>query len=601
MCGVAAALAPERAAAVSAVATMCDRMTARGPDDHGIESFDHPGGFAVLGSRRLAIVDPSPAGHQPMLDPERGYAVTYNGMLYNFRELRRELEAAGERFCSGCDTEVVLRAYATWGPVCVERMHGMFAFAVWDPAAAALFLARDRLGIKPLYFAEVNGGVYVSSQVKALVGAFPALRELDPAAVASFLSSGAVAEPLTPFAQICALPAGHTAVVDRTGVRTSRYWSAAEIAQQGELSSESDPEAMLGASLREAVATHLVSDVPLGVFLSGGLDSSVLAALAAQEEVHIRTVSVVFDDRSLSEDRYSQLVARHIGSEHVRLELGAAELRDWLPDAFAAMDQPSFDGVNTYAVSRAAAASGLTVALSGLGADELFDGYGYHARLERLELLKRLPAPFGRAAAAVAGRLGARRRETKLSAWLTADYPPGSGYGLLRGLFVPAEVAALSGVSGTNGDRAAGRPLIVAELDHYLRNVLLRDTDCMSMANSLEVRVPYLDDAVVDWCLRLPAKLRRDKRILARVANGLIPSEVAQRPKHGFLLPLDEWMRAEYADEMRDVLHSLPPAVAEIVDPAGVAEAWKAYNQGRSGWLRPWALYSLAKWTESLA
>lgn len=601
MCGVAAAFAPERAAAVAAVATMCDRMTARGPDDQGIESFDHPGGFAVLGSRRLAIVDPSPAGHQPMLDPERGYAVTYNGMIYNFRELRRELEAAGERFRSDCDTEVVLRAYATWGRGCVERMHGMFAFAIWDPGAAALFLARDRLGIKPLYLAEVNGGVYMASQVKALVAAFPSLRELHPGAVASFLSSGAVAEPLTSFPHVSALPAGHTAVVNSTGVHTSRYWSAAEIAEQMETSPASEPEATLGALLREAVATHLVSDVPLGVFLSGGLDSSLLAALAAQEEAHVRTVSVVFDDRSLSEDHYSQLVARHIGSEHVRLELGAAELRNWLPDAFAAMDQPSFDGVNTYAVSRAAAESGLTVALSGLGADELFDGYGYHARLERLDLLKRLPAPVGRAAAAVAGRVGARRHGTKLSAWLTADYPPGSGYGLLRGLFVPAEVEALSGVSGTNGYRPDGLPLIVAELDNYLRNVLLRDTDSMSMANSLEVRVPYLDDAVVDWSLRLPAKLRRDKRVLAGVATGLLPAEVARRPKHGFLLPLDEWMRAEYAGEVRDVLHSLPAPVAELVDQAGVAEVWQAYNERRSGWLRPWALYSLARWTDSLA
>jgi asparagine synthase (glutamine-hydrolysing) len=604
MCGIAGALVSEAGTARGLVERMNSRMEARGPDDAGAIEFRAREHVVALGSRRLAIIDPSAAGHQPMTDPERGVALVFNGMIYNFRELRDELIAAGESFASRSDTEVVLRAYVRYGADCVKRFRGMFAFAIWDGRCQELFLARDRLGIKPLYYTRAADGFVFASQVRALLASGHVPFELSAQAIRTFLSYGAVDEPLTAIDHVYALPAGCTAHVAPNGDTQIRpYWDFPAIDERDSV--ERDLVAELEGVLTDSVHRHLISDAPIGVFLSGGLDSSLIAALSADAGSALKTVSVVFDEPRFSEAVYADAVARHVGSQHTEIVTTADQLATWSADAFEAMDQPTVDGVNTYVVARAAAGIGLKVALSGLGADELFDGYEYVRRIKLLERVARLPYPAKRAAAPVLGRLVSE----KVSDWLADPDLHESSYGVLRRVFMPSEVCELQPQDGPNGlvrTLAAGdlyNGITISDLQHYTRNVLLRDTDAMSMANSLEVRVPYLDDVVVEWALRLPGAAKGDspKALLKEVARRHLPAEVVSRSKQGFSFPLGEWMRGHLRDEVDSRLRALPDQLEEFVRLEAVEQVWNRFLVDGRRWVRPWSLFALARWIDSVA
>lgn len=611
MCGVAGAVMRDALDAERAVEAMCGQMIARGPDDGGVVTFATDGSAAVLGNRRLAIIDPSPAGHQPMADPERGTAIVYNGMIYNQRELRAELIAAGERFASDCDTEVVLKAYGRWGARCVPRLRGMFAFAVWDTRAREMFLARDRLGIKPMYYADTPAGFAFASQVKALLASGLVEPRLSRAGVASYLAYGAVREPLTAIDGVLSLPAAHTATLRGGRLTLEHYWRAPDVAERAV--SRDDAARELRALLEDSVRRHLVADAPLGVFLSGGVDSSLLAALAARERAHVRTVSVAFDDAAYSEASFQDLVARHIGSEHVRVTLRPDDVLAWRDDVFRAMDQPTFDGLNTYGVSRAAAGAGLKVALSGLGADELFDGYGHVARVRALERARRLPPPVAAVAARAAGATMRDGNREKIAAWLAGragDEP----HDLLRRLFLDDEVRRLSpaceppapaaldpATAGLSG-RDLHAQVATRELSGYLRDVLLRDTDAMSMRHSLEVRVSYLDAPLVDWALALPPHLKTGgKALLAEATRDLLPPAIFSRRKQGFGLPLARWMAGDLREEIEATLRRPPDALAGLLDPDAALDVWRHFLLDGRRWQRPWALYALCRWAETIA
>jgi asparagine synthase (glutamine-hydrolysing) len=582
---------------------MCESMIPRGPDDGdvGVFSSSPP---VVLGNRRLSIIDPSRRGRQPMTDRKRRTTIVFNGMIYNFRELRRRLVADGERFESDCDTEVVLRAYGRWGREFVTRLEGMFALAIWDEARQTLLLARDRLGIKPLYLTEHGDGLAFASQVKTLVAGGVAEPILSPEAVRSFLAYGAVSEPLTVLEGVRAFPPATVAEYSRGALREWRYAAFPELERTPVPRAEAVEE--LRGLLTSAVRRHLVSDAPIGVFLSGGLDSSVVAALAAREHARVRTVSVVFDDPTLNEASYSERVASRIGSEHTSVRLDPGRLVPWLDGAFDAMDQPTFDGINTYVVSRAAADTGLKVALSGLGADELFDGYGYAARTRALTRASRVPRPLVGGATRVARLALHADKAEKAAYWLRT---PGNGHAheLLRRLFLEPELAQLIPSRATpRGEDVTGAVDLYGRLSRldlatYLRNVLLRDTDAMSMSQSLEVRVPYLDDRLVEWALRRPGAIKGERKaLLAIVARDLLPREVVERRKHGFLLPLKTWMRTELREDVAERLREPPAAVAEIVSRSGSEAVWARYLRDGRRWLRPWALYALSRWVETL-
>ena len=608
MCGIAGAIHPDPDFVRDAVGIMCDQMIARGPDDGGVALIDAYDGHVALGNRRLAIIDPSPAGHQPMGDDARGMTIVFNGMIYNYRELREQLIAEGEHFTSQCDTEVVLKAYARYGEGCVHRLRGMFAFAVWDARKHQLFLARDRFGIKPLYYWK-NGTTFLfASQVKALLATGRVPTRLSAAGLQTYLSYGAVSEPLTAIDGVFALPASHTATVHEGRVDIQRYSSPPEQADPS--IARPDAALELRARLEDSVRRHLVSDAPLGVFLSGGLDSSILAALAAREDAHLRTVSVVFDEEAYSEQLHMERVARHVGSEHVCVTLRPAELLDAYDAAFAAMDQPTFDGLNTYVVSRAAAGAGLKVALSGLGADELFDGYGHTSRIAALERARRFPRPLPLFAGKVARLAMKQGNREKVDAWLSGRGDSESAYELLRRVFLPGEVTRLSPITAALhsprpaagvGDRYAR--VSAQDLAHYTNNVLLRDTDAMSMAHSIEVRVPYLDHPLVEWVISLPAAIKSGagKPLLVDATRDLLPPEILSRGKQGFALPLAGWMRGELRSEIDATLRNPPDALAGLLDGEAAAQVWEQFLQDGRRWTRPWTLFALCRWAETVA
>jgi asparagine synthase (glutamine-hydrolysing) len=602
MCGIAGAWTDDPAAAGRAVERMCRAMVTRGPDGAGVALLEATGGTLALGNRRLAVIDPSPAGHQPMRDPARGTVIVFNGFIANFAELRARLLQEGERFTSHCDTEVVLKAYGRYGPACVGALRGMFAIAIWDPRVETLFLARDPFGIKPLYYWQRGDRLLFASQVKALLASGLVPPELSADGLETFLAFGGVREPLTAIASVYALPAGHTAVVRRGRLQLTRFWHP-----------PCTPDLSMGwaaaaralrAELADAVARYVTSDVPLGLFLSGGLDSSVLAALAAAALGPSQLVGVsLVADAAGEELAAMRAVAQAVGATHVVVPLPWSEVARWLPRVFVAMDQPTFDGVNTYAVARAASGSGLKVALSGLGADELFDGYGYRRRVAALERVRFLAERFGvaRPTSAVAGRLLPGRKGEKARAWLEGQLPAGAAHELLRRLFLPREVERLRRRAAPSP--AEGRMTALRDLEGYTRDVLLRDADCMSMAHGLEVRVPFLDQTLVGFAVRLPIGPRQaaGKRLLVEAARDLLPAAVLARRKRGFVLPIDRWLRGPLRREVEATLRAPPGAVAELVDRDEMLGLWRRFLAGRGSWHGAWALYVLCRWVASLA
>ena len=621
---------------VSGVLRMLEAQTHRGPDDWGLlvpsvvlrepeirallERLDpahvrtYPSDVSapaiVLGSRRLSIIDRSTRGRMPMGTDDGGRWVALNGEIYNYRELRAEIGNT-TTFRSDTDSEVLLRGFDAWGDAVPERLRGMFAFALFETAPRPrLLLGRDRLGIKPLYTSADRVRVVFASEVSAVLrsGLVPA--ETNPEALRRFLELGSVPGPLTTVRDVHALPAGHIARVDASGLRVARYWDLGEaVARESAPLTRAHAVDSTRALLDESVRLHLVADVPVGAFLSGGIDSAGIVALASpQLDRPLTTLTVTFDEAEASEARYARLVAERYGTDHREVHLDAGEVFSALPRVFAAMDQPTVDGVNTWCVSRAAREAGLPVVLSGVGADEVFWGYRHVREPATLagacRLMASLPASGRRGLARLAAAAAPMVRPgLDRAAYLESPTPDGV-YLLVRGLFPPADVQALLGLSpdavGTApfappGGWGGGMRDALAGLDirHYLGDQLLRDGDVMSMAHSVELRVPYLDHRLVEHVLSLPADFkldgRRPKPLLLDALGGGIPHDVWNRPKMGFTFPMGRWMR-EREPELRAVCHE-----GKLLDRRAVDRVWDGFARGRHHWSRPWALYVLSQ------
>jgi asparagine synthase (glutamine-hydrolysing) len=620
MCGIAGFWADIAPGAIeAATARMTAAMVHRGPDDDGVEILPVGHELLALGARRLAIQDPSFAGHQPMHDAQTGNWLVFNGEIYNFRELRSELDARGVRCLSGTDTEVLLRAYAVWGLQCVHRLRGMFAFALWDARARRLILCRDPLGVKPLYYARVGGGLLFASEVRALLRSGHIPQRLSHAGVASYLALGAVAEPQTIVEGIECLPAGHYAVWQGGELSIRSHWSLEDCYRRAPLPSSDRGEIirLVRCAFTESVRRRLISDAPVGIFLSGGLDSSSITAVAAQQtQDPLRTVSVVFAEHAFSEKRYVDLLRERYPTLHVEYCLSDTELMSLLSEGLGAMDQPTFDGLNTYAIARQARRAGLNVVLSGLGGDELFGGYPSFHRVPALRLTRRCIPSILRGPAAqavlIAGRQNDRAR--KLARWVAADHSTdGAPEALLRELFAPGDRRRLTptlAAPGRNGrfcaDRLGGDDTFNAvsyfEMSHYLRNVLLRDTDAMGMAHSVEVRAPFLDRDLVELVAALPGGVKRAgggvKPLLAQAMTGELPDAILTRRKMGFSLPFDRWLRGPLGRSLEDTLLDtrLGGEVAEVLNPDAVREVLDRFRAGSASWVRVWSLYVLKQW-----
>lgn len=576
MCGIAAHFSSHGQAAALDLAL----ITHRGPDAQG--EWSSPDGCFWLGSTRLAILDLSPTGAQPMIDPETGNVIVSNGEIYNHRQLRAELGDLGWRGTS--DTETLLLGYRVWGRDLLERIKGMFAFAIYDRALSQLLVARDRFGIKPLYYVAEKNGLRFGSEVKLLRSPDS---KTTPATIAAYLQRGACPEDKLLYPEIKTLPAGHALTIKDTGERESWcYWPRSKEL----VSSRVSAPQKIRALLETAVEQHLLSDVPVASFLSGGVDSSIVTALAAQRlGRRLQTFTIGFDIFGFDESPVALQVAERYGTTHRCLRLSEAEVVESVREAVGYLDLPSVDAINTYIVSRAVARQGIKVALSGLGGDELFGGYPSFHDVPRLKWLAKLPRPLRRMfGGARLADLPADADTLELARWrrrfFTAEMLAEAG--------LPYEVERCELPVELPDDFAR---ISWAELTGYMREMLLRDSDQMSMAVSLELRVPFLDHHLVEYSLGLPAAEKkrdgRPKGLLIEAARDLLPLAVYERPKAGFALPMGEWMRgplASFVTEGLDEVIRRNLFADDFVDRIGLQ-----FQDRRIHWTRLWSLVVL--------
>ena len=633
MCGIFGIIGQNCGVAPEVLERATQSLAHRGPDDSGTvllrESIPCPVEVG-LGNRRLAILDLSPDGHQPMHDAETGNWIVYNGEIYNFRDVRAELVQAGAKFVSRSDTEVLLRAYARWGEECLAKFRGMFAFALWDARRHCLFLARDPMGIKPLYYAQPGSYFLFASEVRTLLGTGLVPRRLDPAGLVNYLAFGSAYDPLTLVEGVHALPPGSTLTWEGGTLRQSRYWDLVADNRPGDfpISPSSENERQVSAQLQPvleaAVRLQLVSDVPVGVFLSGGIDSSALVSILSRGGVTPSTFSIVFRESEFSEAEHSRAVAAKFHTDHHEISVSQSDVLAAIPDALGAMDLPTMDGINTFFVSREARRAGVKVALSGLGGDEIFAGYSSFRTVPRMERFARfwnhvpgsVRGPLASAFVALSPENDQNRKLASLARGNGRMLHP---YFLSRMLFTPAQqnllfplgaqVAATASASlnlNLEHSRLLDPINRVSYLESrcYMLNTLLRDADFMSMSQGLEVRVPLIDHQLAKAVLALPGRWKLNgtpKKLLVGALAGSLPDEIIHRPKRGFTLPFERWMRQELCSEVEPVLSAKrigDGPLGGLLEGRQVQQTWNDFLRGRVSWSRPWSLYVLQRWCE---
>jgi asparagine synthase (glutamine-hydrolysing) len=637
MCGVCGAVGMESQDNADAIVRrMMNAMEHRGPDAEGYLRAPN----AAVGMRRLSIIDIA-AGNQPVWNEGGTVAVVFNGEIYNFRQLRVELEGLGHRFATRSDSEVIVHAYESWGEDCVRRFRGMFAFAVVEmPEGAAggadkVFLARDPLGIKPLYYTRANGALLFASEVRALLASGCVVTRLSTEAISAYLLFGSVSEPVSLVEGVFSLPPGHSMRISPTRpcatYQTQSFWPTDKIANavsedKANPRVQGSPASRVRTLLEQAVTRHLIADVPVGVFLSGGLDSTAIATLASRVQAGIHTFTVAFPDLEFSEAEVARQTAKRLGTEHRELTLSSEEMLARLDEAIDGFDQPSMDGINTYFVSWAARQSGLKVALSGLGSDELFGGYSTFQSASTLRQVSRgarfIPRPIRELVAATIAKskLGGRSPDgakKALSAWQRSAALPDE-YFFTRLLFTPQRFEESAGTLRQNAwpsalwwhwlsdavdeaDSLDGFTKVSwLELRSYLVNTLLRDTDAMSMHHSLEVRVPFLDLPLVECLLSLSGSQKgwrkSPKWLLVQALRDVLPEETVAQRKRTFTFPWDNWLRGALKERVARGLADWTPVLREQIDRQFALDVWQDFLHGRTSWSRPWSLFVLNEW-----
>jgi asparagine synthase (glutamine-hydrolysing) len=543
------------------VKAMCQVLQHGGPDDEGL-FCDREAGL-VFGHRRLAIIDLSEKGHQPMADILQKVWITFNGEIYNYLELKQQLLQLGAKFYSGTDTEVIIQAYLQWGMAAFSRLRGIFAFGLYDTERAFTYLVRDSSGVKPLYYHIENGQLSFASEVKALKKAGVAT-EPDNTWKVRFLAYGHIPEPYTTQKNVFSLPKGHFLCWNHKK-ETCQAHSYHVVAREKKINNTDEAREAVHLALTLAVKRQLIADAPIGVFLSGGIDSSLLTLLANQQKhTRLKTISIFFNEKDYDERAYQNLVLKEIeGEKHAHL-VKQQDLEKLLPQIIDDMDMPTTDGINTWFISKYAHEDGLKAVLSGIGADELFGGYPSFSRIKHLKKLRRIePIVFKMA------KYFASDRFKKIS-FLAYNHPT-ADYLLLRGHYIPADIAQildmdihqvenilfnnkqLRSIHNYNEEDAAW-----LETNMYMQNQLLRDTDVMGMSHALEVRVPFLDEDFKGMVENIAMDVRFDagqpKKLLIDSFGDILPRAIWDRSKMGFTFPLQQWMR-EYPDINNETLY----------------------------------------------
>jgi asparagine synthase (glutamine-hydrolysing) len=643
MCGICGILGSPKRSEIDAMNAV---MRHRGPDDSGV----YIDGVVGFGMDRLAIIDVSQAGHQPMSTPDKDIWIVYNGEMYNFQEERDILIKKGCRFTSTSDTEVVLRMYEAYGDGFLTRMRAMFGLAIYDkrkgPGKERLLLARDNFGIKPLMYVRSGGSFVFASEMKSLLASGRVARAIDPEALRLLLTTGSVPQPHTIVKGVRMLLPGHRLIIENTAEKVERYWSL-DAHRRDELKTMSYGEATsyLRSALEESVRLQMVSDVPLGAFLSGGVDSAISVALMSRHSSHkVRTFSVGFEAEGadIDETDDASIIARHIGTDHTRVLVTGKDMRDRILHIASALDQPSVDGANAYFVSMVARRA-VTVAISGTGGDELFAGYPWF--IDMLLAQHREKARNG-CAGKIAGGIAGAARSGLFDFMLSIR--GGGRIDLLRGRrgFLP-QYARLHQIFGTLGAaRVMARPLrgearvgrepsldLQKEecgsegpvervsglcLRGYTQNQLLRDIDVVSMSHSLEVRVPFIDPVVVDVALSIPPEHKlgtaeqiknaatrsyRDtgaKRILIDAAKDLLPRDIDLQAKRGFGMPFSSWLAGPLRDVLDDALSPASLKKRGIFDEREVRFVRDGFFRDPADWSRLWLLMITELWARQV-
>ncbi len=615
MCGIAGILGSDD---MKRTAWMIAAMGHRGPDDSGL--WSDPKFKVALGNCRLAIQDTTAAAHMPMESAGRQCWITYNGEIYNFRELRADLKGLGHVFRTASDTEVVLAAYLHWGTSCLERLRGMFAFAIFngrpDTEGGRLFLARDRFGIKPLYWARLKQALVFASELNGMLASGLVASCLNHQALWDYLSLGSVPFPRTLLEDVQVLLPGHALIANKDDVHIWKYWDLADaVAKVHVPLNLEDSTVELRSRMEEVIRLHMIADVPVGAFLSGGIDSSTIVGLMNQySDLPLRTYSIGFQrtDREQDELPFAKLVSEHFGTRHEEIVITGNEVAESFDEFVGSLDQPSVDGLNTFLVSKAAR-KGVTVALSGLGADELFAGYPHFYQFERanrwlpngnrfvnsgLNAMRGiLPGRFAQPAqfmtASPLGRhcsircVFQEREKRRLANGRLREACPGRNIGeFYSNILSTDEAVRLDNVAGTSYVETRG----------YLAHTLLRDADAVSMSQSLELRVPFLDHKLAEFVFALPPSYKmhmHDGKIVLREAmRDLPPGIVLTRRKACFDLPMSNWMAGPLSKAVTETLQA--PEAYSLFNRKALGSLQKAV--GAESWYQPWSIAVLIRW-----
>ncbi len=621
MCGINILLGVQnQQQASSIIAAMNNCMAHRGPDNDGIYTDTN----VALGHRRLSIIDLSAAGNQPMSGAEGRYQIVYNGEFYNYREVKKQLlaDANPYSFQFASDTEVILAAYHKWGIDCLKHINGMFAFAIWDKLKKEIFIARDRLGIKPLYYSEQNGLAVFSSEIRSILASNLVPRKLNKSGLVDYLRYQTVHAPQTIIEGVNMLLPGTYALIktdQKISIEEKKYWTLSANQEQ-EIAKKTYTQICddVYDLLFKSVERRLIADVPFGAFLSGGIDSSAIVGLMSKAASKtVKTFTVTFDESEFSEAKYAQLIANKFKTDHHEIRLTSDYFMSELPAALKATDHPSGDGPNTFIVSKVTKKEGITMALSGLGGDELFAGYAIFNRSLKLNTyswIGNLPSFTKKIPAAVLKKMKPGVSSDKIAELLSLpDFDFETTYPLSRQVLLEVKLKTLLASSDLPFNAVSEileklnlqkfssllSKVSAAEMSTYMQNVLLRDSDQMSMASALEVRVPFLDYHLVEYVLSVPDKFKypvTPKKLLTDALGDLLPTEIIDRPKMGFTLPWKHWMKNDMKQFCEQRIISLSERT--VFNKLEIQNLWKDFlseNQ-RVTWSRIWYLVVLEDW-----
>ena len=617
MCGINGVFSFSKTLSNTIISSMNEEIKKRGPDAEGHFVEDN----IQLGHRRLSIIDTSSDSNQPFYSNDNRYVLVFNGEIYNYQELKSDL-SKDYNFKTSGDTEVVLAAYIKYGPNCLRALNGMFAFAIWDKETKSLFIARDRIGIKPLYYSLSNDHIVFSSSPIAILNSGLISRKISNEGLVDYLRYQTVHAPRTILKDVKMLLPGYYVQSNEEKTEFKKYYDLVTDSQKfkGDLN---EAKEMIRKEFTKSIKRRLVSDVPFGAFLSGGIDSSLVVACMAENHTQpINTFSVSFNEDEFSEAKYAKIIADKYATKHTEIKLSVDEFKSVIPDALDRMDHPSGDGLNTYVVAKKTKEAGVKMALSGLGGDELFGGYSVFNQVPELRSKKWLhsfPAYARKPLANIYKSIKGTVQAAKVAELLKLErFDTEHVYSFYRTLLFDSQIRRIINTSEqlpinrvyeiahhsigyeTEGWRLPDLSKIsVSEMKTYMSNVLLRDTDVMTMAHGLEVRVPFLDHELVGKVLGINDRIKKPtypKRLLVEAFDDKLPEEIYNRKKMGFVLPYNIWMKNDLKDICQEGLDAL--GNLEIVNNREIQALWKSFLNGSKSvtWSRVWALVTLGYW-----